>query len=129
MCYYAVIKASLRVIRTDRAASELNAGSLSALRNVGTLEVKEKTNKQAEGAFQAARSGADIDLRARSDHIHKRFGEENMLRLLLCLLVWRQEQIQLGTEDEFRHRDVMVLSCEVALSGPAAVGLDRHQAN
>lgn len=33
------------------------------------------------------------------------------------------------TEDEFRHRDVMVLSCEVALSGPAAVGLDCHQAN
>lgn len=70
------------------AASELNAGEF-----VSSQECSKPGNKredkqtEPEGAFKAARSWADIDLRARSDHIHKRFGEENVLRLLLCLLV------------------------------------------
>lgn len=88
LCYYVVIKASC----PHRCQSPCRLGA-ERRELVSPQECSspgsEREDKQTEpgGAFKAARSRADIDLRARSDHIHKRFGEENVLRLLLCLLV------------------------------------------
>lgn len=106
---------------------------LRAARSVSAQECSNPANKSedkqtdAEGTAKQQRAQMSISARPLSSR-SSAFGWECAATVfgsagLKAAADW------IRMEAEFRHRDVMVLSCEVALSGWAAVGLDCHQAN